>query len=88
MEISWWWNSFQIKKHTILNISRDRHCVVYPKLQSSDDIILFMIVVDLLKKDFNNIEIVGRIDYFPYMQADRNFEFGECFSLKNNYKII
>ncbi len=79
---------FKLDKKTCGLISRDRHIVLRPKLQSSDDLMLFIIVSDCIKKDFKNVEVVGMVDYFPYMQADRNFGFGECFSLKTITNIF
>lgn len=58
------------------------------RLNSSDDIMFMLLVIDTLKKDFKDKKITLTIPYMPYQQADRNFGVGECFSLKTVCNII
>lgn len=61
---------------------------ILTRLNSSDDIIFLMLVVDTIKKDYNRPFISLSIPYMPYQQADRNFKTGECFSLKTIANLI
>lgn len=57
------------------------------RLNTTDDILLLMLVVDTLKKDTKN-KLNLFIPYMPYQQADINFGVGECFSLKTITNLI
>jgi len=57
------------------------------RLKTSDDIILLVIVLDTLAKDWK-YKVMVFIPYMPYQQADRNFGEGECFSLRTIAKIL
>jgi ribose-phosphate pyrophosphokinase len=61
---------------------------IITRLNSSDDIMLLLLVSDTLRKDDAEIRMELFIPYMPYQQADRNFSFGECFSLKTMANLI
>jgi len=61
---------------------------IITRLNSSDDIMLLVLTVDTLKKDWPDRKINVFIPYMPYMQADRDFSTGECFSLKTITNIF
>lgn len=58
------------------------------RLNSSDDLIFLILVIDTINKDIFRSEIKVFIPYMPYQQADRNFSYGECFSLKAIVSIL
>lgn len=60
----------------------ERDFLIDTRLNSSDDIMLLIIAIDVLKKDWPDKKIHVYIPYMPYQQADRDFSVGECFSLK------
>lgn len=60
---------------------------ILTRLNSSEDILFLLLVVDTLKKDTKN-KITLFIPYMPYQQADQNFGVGECFSLKTVCNLI
>ena len=69
---------------TLKDIRND--IIIRVKLNSSDDIILLLLVLGTLKKDadkdnifYNTISV--EIPYMAYQQADRDFGIGESFSL-------
>ncbi len=68
------------------NINLDINIVT--RLNTSDDIIFLLIVVDTLKKDIKGSNITLFLPYMPYQQADRDFGIGECFSLKTICNLI
>lgn len=61
---------------------------IVTRLNSSDDIILLLLVVDTIREVSVNQKIELFIPYMPYQQADRKFSDGECFSLKSIANII
>lgn len=61
---------------------------VVTRLNSSDDIMLLLLVSDILKKDYGYYKRDLFIPYMAYQQADRNFSYGECFSLKTIANLI
>ena len=61
---------------------------IVTRLNSSDDIMLLLLVSDILKKDYPERYRYLFIPYMPYQQADRNFSDGECFSLKTIANLI
>jgi len=66
----------------------DEKIEIVARLNSSDDIILLLLVNDILIKDFKKNQRNLFIPYMPYQQADRNFGAGECFSLKTIATLI
>lgn len=60
----------------------ERDFLIDTRLNSSDDIMLLIIAIDVLKKDWQDKKIHVYIPYMPYQQADRDFSAGECFSLR------
>lgn len=52
------------------------------RIHNSDELMLLILVVDMLRKDGFRNPIRVLLPYFPYMQADRDFAEGETFSLK------
>ena len=61
---------------------------IITNMTTSDDIILLLLVVDTLKKDYPTSIIGLHINYMGYQQADRNFGKNECFSLKTICNLI
>jgi ribose-phosphate pyrophosphokinase len=70
------------------NIDPTQPVQINTRINSSDDLMLFIITVEMLKKDYNNVQINAFIPYMPYQQADRDFGLGECFSLKTVTKLL
>ena len=68
--------------------SGNNNIEIITRLNTSDDIMLLLLVSDILKKDFSGIYKKLFIPYMPYQQADRDFSFGECFSLKTVANLI
>jgi ribose-phosphate pyrophosphokinase len=69
-----------------LNVNKETILIDW-YFKGSDDLLLLMLMVDTINKDFDvKIEVIIR--YFPYQQADRDFGVGECFSLKTVTKIL
>ncbi len=75
---------FQLRKN--VNVP-STNWEIRTRVNNSDDLILLILVIDSLKKDFHG-KIQVYIPYFPYAQADRDFEMGECFSLKTIVSIL
>lgn len=65
----------------------NENILIKVRLNTTDDILLLMLVVDTLKKDIKN-KLDLLIPYMPYQQADRDFGVGECFSLKTICNLI
>lgn len=61
---------------------------IVTRLNTSDDIMLLLLVSDILKKDYSDYKKHLFIPYMPYQQADRDFSEGECFSLKTMANLI
>lgn len=79
----------KLSENTISYLSEDNDIItIITRLNSSDDIILLMLFVDTLKKDYSDKKINLYLPYMPYQQADRDFGIGECFSLKTISNII
>lgn len=81
---------FKLKEdyQNILNESASGIVQISTRLNSSDDIIFLVIVAETLHKDWPNLEIQVAFPYMPYMQADRDFSKGECFSLRTIATIL
>ncbi len=58
------------------------------RIDSSDDLILLCLAVDVLRKDCNIENLNVFIPYMPYQQADRNFGKGESFALKSICNVL
>ncbi len=58
------------------------------RIDSSDDLILLCIVVDMIRKDYGYIAIKVLMPYMPYQQCDRNFGNNEAFTLKTVCKLL
>ncbi len=57
------------------------------RVNSSDDLMLLIIAIDTLRKDFmGTVEVF--MPYMPYAQADRDFAPGESFSLSTVTRIL
>lgn len=66
----------------------DNNIEIVTRLNSSDDIMLLLLVSDILKKDYSEHYRCLFIPYLSYQQADINFSYGECFSLKTMANLI
>jgi len=62
--------------------------LIQTRINTSDDLILLILAIETLKKDWPNKKIGVFIPYMPYQQADRDFSIGECFSLKTITTIL
>lgn len=78
-----------------LNLYMHTHVNITTRLNSSDDIMTLLVVVDTLRKDYRVHSLVRTkpiidvlVPYMPYQQADRDFGHGECFSLQTISKIF
>lgn len=76
-----------VKLKNLENIS-DSEFTLHTRLNSSDDIILLILMVETIKKTWENAHIIVYIPYMPYQQADRDFSIGECFSLKTITNLL
>ena len=70
-----------------MRIQQSLNAQIITRLASSDDVILLILFVDMLKKD-RAIDIEVVIRYMPYQQADRDFGQGESFSLNTICKLL
>ena len=61
---------------------------IISRVTSSDELVLLMLVVDTLRKDETSGTIEVFLPYMPYQQADRDFSYGECFSLKTITNLL
>ena len=61
---------------------------IVTQLNTSQDIMFLLLVMDTLKKDYKGFPVNLFLPYMPYQQADRNFGEGECFSLKTITNLI
>jgi ribose-phosphate pyrophosphokinase len=66
----------------------DHDFILNTRLNTSDDIIFLILMVDTVKKTWEDAHITVFIPYMPYQQADRDFSEGECFSLKTITTIL
>jgi ribose-phosphate pyrophosphokinase len=66
----------------------DGDITIQTRLNSSDDLILLILAIETIAKDWPNRKITVFIPYMPYQQADRDFSVGECFSLKTITTIL
>lgn len=76
-----------LKLKDVQQYDADHNFVINTRLNSSDDIMFLILMVDTLKKTWgddtaNPLHITVYIPYMPYQQADRDFSVGECYSLK------
>ena len=79
----------KLSENTMSCLSENNDIItIITRLNSSDDIILLMLFVDTLKKDYSDKKINLYLPYMPYQQADRDFGIGECFSLKTISNLI
>ena len=58
------------------------------RIHNSNELMLLILVVDMLRKDGYRNPIKVLLPYFPYMQADRDFDDGETFSLKTMGNLL
>lgn len=80
---------FKLKTDKVLiKNTIDEEFQVIVRLNSSDDIMFMLIAIDTIKKEVLNPIIDLEIPYMPYQQADRDFGYFECFSLKTVANII
>lgn len=80
---------FKLKTDKVLiQNTIDEEFQVIVRLNSSDDIMFMLIAIDTIKKEVLNPIIDLTIPYMPYQQADRDFGYFECFSLKTVANII
>lgn len=73
---------YKDKDHYINNVLNANEIVIETRIHNSNELMLLILVVDMLRKDGYRNKIEVRLPYFPYMQADRDFDKGETFSLK------
>lgn len=74
--------------HLKLNVEIGDYLHIKIRLNTSDDFIFLLLVVDTIKKENKRCKIDLNIPYMAYQQADRNFSKGECFSLKTICNLI
>lgn len=82
-----------LKLKDVQQYDSDHHFVINTRLNTSDDIMFLILMVDTLKKTWGDdtdlpLHITVYIPYMPYQQADRDFSVGECFSLKTITTIL
>jgi ribose-phosphate pyrophosphokinase len=77
---------FKIHKPTVLYVSNGIRII--SRINSANDLMLLILAVETIKKDgyTGMLEVV--FPYMPYQQADRDFSFGECFSLQTVCKLL
>lgn len=64
-----------------------KKCQIISKVSNSDELMLLMITIDTIRKDYDGyLEVL--LPYMPYQQADRDFGLGECFSLNTVCKLL
>ena len=79
---------FKLKQNKIDEFKRYQDNIrINVRLNDNDNLIFLSIVVDTLRKYFEN-ELELYIPYMLYQQADRDFGLGECFSLKTITNFI
>lgn len=78
----------KIDERMIPILSND-HCIdIVTRLNTSQDIMFLLLMVDVIKKDYKGFLIRLFLPYMPYQQADRNFGENESFSLKTMTNLI
>jgi ribose-phosphate pyrophosphokinase len=77
---------FKLHKPTVLYPSN--RIKIISRINNANDLMLLILAVETIKKDgyTGMLEVV--LPYMPYQQADRDFSFGECFSLQTVCKIL
>lgn len=74
--------------HMKLKTTPEDKVNIKTNLKSSDDLILLCLMCDTLTKYNPKIDITVYIQYMAYQQADRDFGYVECFSLKTICNIL
>jgi ribose-phosphate pyrophosphokinase len=69
------------------NDYKDAYMHVHARIESSDDLMLLLLVLDTLAEDWDS-DVVVYLAYMPYAQADRRFARGESFSLRTVSKML
>lgn len=77
---------FKLHNPSVLYVSNGIRIV--SRITSANDLMLLILVVETIRKDGYTgiLEVV--LPYMPYQQADRDFSFGECFSLQTICKML
>lgn len=71
-----------------LNLLKTDKILIKTRIHNSDELMLLILVVDMLRKDGYDGLINVYLPYLPYMQADRDFSAGETFSLKTLSRLL
>jgi len=79
---------FKFSDEFIRWLNSHRSLEIQTRINTSDDFLFLLLVIDTLKKDYQNHTIDVFIPYMLYQQADRDFSVGECFSLRTVTKIL
>lgn len=69
-------------------LNNHRTLEIQTRINNSDDFLFLLLVIDTLKKDYQNHTVDVFIPYMLYQQADRDFSVGECFSLRTVSRIL
>lgn len=77
-----------VDKKAYKKILRSKKIDILTRVHNSDELMLLILVVDMLRKDEFKGKIRVKIPYLPYMQADRDFSEGETFSLKTLSRLM
>ena len=77
---------FKVHKPTVLYVSRGIRII--SRINSANDLMLLILAVETIRKDGYTGKLEVVLPYMPYQQADRDFSFGECFSLQTVCKLL
>lgn len=61
---------------------------IISRINGATDLMLLILVVETIRKDGYRGMLEVVLPYMPYQQADRDFSFGECFSLQTVCKML
>lgn len=74
-----------LSQSTVIDICSEQceKIMVESRISCSDDFMLLALCLDVLEKEVPQKEVIVRLGYMPYQQADRDFSKGESFSLSS-----